>query len=414
MDPTFQNILHLLAWNGYEDEAYKGSQVCKETWEDRHILLPRLINRQFGRGKRTLIAINCLCTHPSSLERIKKLVSLGANPDLENGSNKFTPLMELCQHGDSYNMETFAYLVSRSLAEKQRVRLNGPDSLAWCPLSLLSTKPNSLKKMALLLKHGANIHRTSTNGASVLYHACWMGDLGYQGYSDNVEFLCRHGAHAETMRKGITALSHCLRENKLAFAKVLIAYGARIPPDAMTRALDIMEHESMGALRRETNGARTRETVRFLFDHGFSIPESVLADAVNNRDCEKVKFLLQCNLPVKGGKYIFSVLEGDILPQTVRIVKYLCAAGAEVNDVAEVRSFHAKTMQMMTVVEPAIYHLVRDYISYQNPCILDIIELLVQYGAVSPPESEYTNILQFRLDPFKFASMISILRRGRR
>jgi hypothetical protein len=411
MDPTFQNILHLLAWNGYEDEAYKGSQVCKETWEDKRILLPRLINKQLGKGKRTLLSINCLCilNEAYSLQRIKRLISLGANPDAPNGRNGFTPLMELCLHGDSYKMEIFAYIV------QQKVLLDGSDKLTWCPLSLLATKPNTMKKMQLLLNQGANINRLSSSGSSVLYNACSLGDLAYLGETENIDFLCRHGADVEKNSHGSTPLSLCLREHKVACAKVLVAHGARIPEDAMTRALDIMHHESMGAMHRETIGKRTRETVRFLFECGFPIPESTLEDAVNHRDSEKVKFLLDCNVPVHGGKYIVNLLQREIGGvSTVRIVKYLCQAGADVNQEAPIHSFHAKIMAYTTVVEPVIYHIVRDYISYQNPYALDIIELLVQHGAISPPESEYTHMIQFSSNPFKFASLIAILRRGRK
>lgn len=393
MEPTFVSILHLLAYNGYEDEAYKGSAVCKETWEDKRIFFPRLINKKFGRGKRTLIEINAMCSNePLALQRIKTLVSYGANPDIQNDSDQFTPLLHLCSHGDSYKMDTFKYLLSRN------VRLDGYPRPHWCPLSLLATRSSARAKMELLLQHGADIHTPRTLGHSVLYTVCRLSDVEN---ADTIHFLCERGARVNGNEGGLVPLSGALQKN-VAFAEALVQHGAIIPEDSMEDAL----------------GLRLEPAVQFLQKHGVRIPENALMEAIEDDDPGMVHLLLSCrvspNTPIFGKPPLFHVgAVGYITKQTVTIVRILCYMGANVNARSLVSQYTTFTLSYESKEEPVLYDMIRQYIRTKSTYILEIIKILVEHGAIPPPSSEYSHIPPFNKDPLTFGTMNDILLRGR-
>jgi ankyrin repeat protein len=391
MEPTFVSILHLLAYNGYEDEAYTGSAVCKETWEDKRIFFPRLINKKFGRGKHTLIEINAMCSNETlGLQRIKTLVSYGANPDIQNDSDQFTPLLHLCLHGDTYKMDTFKYLLS------QNVRLNGYPRHHWCPLSLLATRSSARAKMELLLDHGADIHTTHTLGHSVLYTVCRSSDVEN---ADIIHFLCDRGARVNGNEGGLLPLSGALQKN-VEFAEALVQRGSIIPEDSMEDAL----------------GLRLEPAVQFLQKHGFRIPEDALMEAIEDNDPGMVHLLLSCrvspNTPIFGKPPLFHAVS-YITKQTVVIVRILCYMGANVNARSLVTQFTPFTWVYETKEEPVLYDMIRQYIRSKNPHILDIIQILVEHGAIPPPSTEYSHIPPFNKNPLSFGSMNAILLRGR-
>ena len=379
------DILHLLAWNGYEDAAYKASQMCRETWEDERILCPRLLNKRFGSRRTTLIGINCYYVKDPvySLRRVQRLVSLGANPDVENGWNGYTPFMELCMDGDAHKMNLFTYLLSRP------IRINGNHS-ELCPLSLLAKAQGSQKKMELLLARGANINRTSSDGKSVLFLAC-MTDTP----AERIDFLCQQGANVHLSSHGETPLTISLELNKVSFARELIRHGAVIPDTAMEYALEM----------------KLIDVVSFLVDHGVPLPKDALQLAIDQGKTEKLRILLVHNAPldILGKSPLFYAVKGDIRFIHTLMVQYLCAAGADVNRVEEVRyMFYPRTSD-----EPVLYDLIRQYIYTKNEYILEIIKILIQFGAVPPPDTEYSYIQPFYGNPSMYSEMNAILLRGR-
>jgi ankyrin repeat protein len=395
MEATFHSILHLLAWNGYEDEAYKGSQACRETWEDTRILRPRLLNKLFSQRRTTLIGIHAYYDHIDqafSLARIKHLVSLGADPDLSNETTLFTPLMDLCIEGDHYKMDLFTYILSLD------VRVDGPPDNAWCPLSLLATGRGSKRKMEMLLAKGADIHRIDRKGYSILSMSCWM-DTSYT--SDNVKFLCQKGADVHTVNiNGNTALDICLNDSREFFAEVLLSHGAEIPEGAMQRAI------------RDTN----KPIIRLLQKHGIALPEDSLTNAILIDDADQVGLLLDCGM---------SPNDGDISPlhqivtkrpftlNQLRILEYLCSAGARVNRLTLVKTYNSLTLAYTYVEEPILYNMIRLYICKRDNLLLAAIKTLVDYGAVPPPPIEYSYISPYSKDPLDFGALNSILHRAR-
>ena len=398
MEPTFQSILHLLAWNGYEDEAYLGSQVCKETWEDDRIY--RKMNRPLGNRKSTLIGIHTYNTISSefSLNRIKRMVRLGANPDVSNLTNSFTPLMDLCLEGDHYKMDIFDYILSLD------VRVDGVEGMNWCPLSLLASIGTGKKKIEKLLARGANVNRLDENGRSVLYTICMM-----DGYSipENIHMLCERGADVHLRDTfGQTALDVCLEYNYPTWAEALIKHGAIIPEGAMTRALN----------------AKLRATVELLLRLGVSIDPGALVTAIDDDDDEMVRLLIDVGVPIDGydRPLLVSAAEGHISQNTVNIFRHLCSAGARVNEKWLVEAYSPMTLAYRLVEEPVLNGLIRQYIigfgqytTGSNVHVIECISILIDHGAVPPPSSEYDYIYPFSVRPLQFSDLIGILFRGR-
>jgi ankyrin repeat protein len=398
MEPTFQSILHLLAWNGYEDEAYLGSQVCKETWEDDRIY--RKVNRPLGARKSTLIGIHTYQTNTSSftLNRIKRMVRLGADPDVSNLTNSFTPLMDLCLEGDHYKMDIFDYILSLN------VRVDGVEGMNWCPLSLLGSIGTGKKKMEKLLARGANVNRVDANGRSVLYTICMM-----DGYSipENIHFLCDHGADVHLRDIfGQTALDVCLEYNYPTWAEALIQHGAILPEGAMARALT----------------AKLQATVELLLRLGVSIDPGALVTAIDDDDDEMVRLLIDVGVPIDGydRPLLVSAAEGHISQNTVNIIRHLCSAGARVNEKWFVEAYSPMTLAYRMVEEPVLNGLIRKYIigfreytTGSNIHVIESISILIDHGAVPPASSEYDFIYPFSIRPLLFSDLISVLFRGR-
>lgn len=395
MEATFQSILHLLAWNGYEDEAYKGSQACRETWEDTRILRPRLLNKLFSERYTSLIGIHTyydLTDQAFSLARVKHLVSLGADPDICNETTQFTPLMDLCIEGDDYKMDLFIYILGLN------VRIDGIPDNPWTPLSLLASTRSSKRKMEMLLAKGADIQRIDRKGYSNLSMACWM-DTSYT--SDNIKFLCEHGANVHTVNlNGDTALSICLRDGREFFAEILLSHGAEIPEHAMRSAVRDMNKGIIQLLQR----------------HGIDLPEDSLANAILRDDADQVGLLLECGMSPNDGDtapLAQIAMKTPIKLNHVRIVQYLCSAGARVNKPTPVTTYNPLTLAYTYVKEPVLYNLVRRYISKKEHLLLNIMETLIAHGAVAPPSIEYSYISPYSKYPLDFAPLNNILHRAR-
>ena len=365
--------------------------MCKETWEDNRIY--RKVNRTLGKRKASLIGIHTYNIDRTefSLQRIKRMVRLGADPDLPNLTNSFTPLMDLCLEGDHYKMDIFEYILSLT------VRIDGVEGVTWCPLSLLGSIGTGRRKMEKLLARGANVNRIDEKGRSVLYIICMM-----DGYSvpDNINFLCGHGANVHLRDySGKTALDVCLEYNYPTWADALIQHGAILPEGAMSRALH----------------ANHKSTVKLLLRLGNSIPEGALESAIDDDDDEKVQLLIDVGVPIDSldRPALFRTVEGTITQNTQNIVKHLCSAGARVNEKCLVEAYNPMTLSYRMVEEPVLYDLVRRYIIRSNHFIFNIITILIDYGAVPPPTTEYEYIYPFSIRPLQFDHLIRILFRGR-
>jgi hypothetical protein len=65
MQPRFEDILHLVIWNGYAEDVWQAAGTCKETWTDDRIWFPHLVEMGYGSKKKSrfqIIAEKCICT----------------------------------------------------------------------------------------------------------------------------------------------------------------------------------------------------------------------------------------------------------------------------------------------------------------------------------------------------------------
>ena len=396
MEATLQSILHLLAWNGYEDEAYKASMTCKEAWIDNRILFPYIVSKvDYGETRASLIGLtvrNGYENDSTSLERVKQLVRVGGNPDLPCKKKKFTPLQEACLYGDSTLMESFQFLLSCN------VNPNGHAKF-WAPLSLLGTLNNSSKKMQLLLDHGADLDHMNDNGDSILNAICsYEKDTS----PSSLEFLCKKGANVHLLdNNGYTAIDNALLHGNANLAEVLKRHGAKITYERIMEAV----------LYRNYNNC-----VKFLIKQGYRIPDDALVEAIEDKNPEKVLFLLQCgaspNAPHFGKPPLFHAVD-VLLPTTVEIVQALCNFGANVNAKAEVEHYNIFNMESIRKVETCICELLRQYSYRTNPDILEIIRILLAKGAKPPATLDELGISHAHMNKLNYIELNRMLLKAR-
>jgi ankyrin repeat protein len=283
-------------------------------------------------------------------------------------------------HGDAHKMDLFTYLLSRP------IRINGIDSI-WCPLSLLAKAQGSEKKMELLLARGADINRRSANGKSILFLTC-QTDVP----AERIDFLCQQGANVHLSSNGETPLALCFLLNKVSFATELIRHGAIIPDTAMEYALEL----------------KYIDIVKLLVEQGVPFPTDALQLAIDQGKTEKVRILIVHYAPlyIEGDSALFYPLQGGLGYIHTLIVQYLCAAGANVNESSVIQ--HKPHSE-----EPVLYDLIRQYIYTKNEYILEIIKILIEFGAIPPPHTEYSYVQPFYSNPSMYSEMNAILLRAR-
>lgn len=357
MEATFSSILHLLAYNGYEDEAYKGAMVCKETWEDRRIFFPKLLNRKLGIQQMTLLGI--LACHPNTFDRIRQLVAWGAKVDIPN-ANGFTPLQSVAMSVHAPR-DLFTFLLDHG------ANPNGAPG-ATNPMTILAMN-NSIEQMQELLDRGADINIRNEKGHTPLLSVCisFVSQWIPQIKDETIHFLCQRGADVHGKdESGHTALQICLYKNEPRYAQILLQYGAEMPRYGLWAAIDSLH----------------KETIQFFISHGIPLPDDALLVAIENNNACEVKVLLDCgacpNKLLYGKPPLFQAALCLQSYSSILILRFLCEAGAHIHTLS--------TFDSLTP-EPILYGLVRQYIRGKNPYVLEGIKYLHSRGAQSPPKS---------------------------
>ena len=87
-----------------------------------------------------------------------------------------------------------------------------------------SRRNNNVQNVKVLLKHGADIHRTNLTGASVLHYAASKSD------KNMIEFLLAKGCciNVTDCKNQTPLLWACEEEDNVENVKVLLQYGAQI------------------------------------------------------------------------------------------------------------------------------------------------------------------------------------------
>lgn len=72
LQPTFQDTLHLVMWNGYAADCGAAIATCKETWTDDRVWYPFGINIRYGPNQKT--RLQAISDHCIPLDNGKKTV----------------------------------------------------------------------------------------------------------------------------------------------------------------------------------------------------------------------------------------------------------------------------------------------------------------------------------------------------
>ena len=72
LQPRFQDVLHLVMWNGYAADCATALATCKETWTDDRVWYPVGINIRYGPQQKTRLQI--ISDHCIPLDNGKKTV----------------------------------------------------------------------------------------------------------------------------------------------------------------------------------------------------------------------------------------------------------------------------------------------------------------------------------------------------
>lgn len=386
---NFKDTLHLLAWNGYEQEAYKGSMACKETWTDDRILFPKGANMKFGKG-RTLLSIlaekmSWYCwwekeKEERHLARIKKLLALGADPDAVSHSNR-SPLLETCLD-DGAAMELFKILLSK------KVNVNGHPESYWNPLASAAAC-NAPEKTRLLLEAGADPNHMCKH-RSVLHLASIFNESKGE-YTETIKLLLKAGANPNLLDiNGCSPINECIKKGYIKYAKLMMEYGGIIE-DA---------HDLMATAIDDKNEA----SIKFLHQHGEPIRDLDWQQAIIHRDIPLVAMLLRCGACPNTPLYDYSpfswALYKDHGEQALEVVKLLCNAGANVN--------------IKRYSRPFINSLFNEYIKEPQPSIVKMIEVFVSKGAKLPSKTSYGGMLAFaKKDIGEFVPLNRIMMKSR-
>ena len=307
---------------------------------------------------------------PYFLQRVKRLLSLGANPDIPNVMG-WTPLMDMCCNDK--NMEMFKLILS------QKVNVNHVHK--WCPLELAASS-YSPQKTQLLLDAGANPN-IMIDGVSVLHYTTKHHESEGE-YTKTIEILLKAGADPNTVDEyGYTPIRSCIDKRYFKYANLLVQYGAVLPDE------EIMEYHMEEAVED-----KSEEAIKFLVKYT-PIPEHDLMWAIRKGDVPLVAILLRygaCPLtPMNDEPPLFWAIFMGINETSLELVKLLCKAGADMNsERGSVEYWQGTSGSPGTGGRMRsgkfINCLFKEYISEKNPFALKMIEL---FGSNLPSMKEY-------------------------
>lgn len=208
--PTLYDVAHLVAWNGYAKDMLPYIGVDKASLNNDEFWFPYVINQLYGKEKATRIHILCKMAianyknYQYALNRIKQLLSYGANPDIKN-IHDCTPLLECCNVGGHFLKSIIKVLINAGadvnnkciqrdytplyfaarigktdiveLLLHNKASVNTPDIYGAYPIDAATRYVDTVK---VLFENGAVITDKTFHRAITAMH------------SDTLSFLCKH------------------------------------------------------------------------------------------------------------------------------------------------------------------------------------------------------------------------------
>jgi len=366
MLPRYEDILHLLAYNGYENEAYFGSFACKETWSDARIIAPYVLDMRFGQNMSTIIGIySKKILSNTNRERLSYLLNLGGDPNISD-TNGYTPLIWSCIFYGYSGFELTKLLLENG------ADVNKSDTFET-PLAI-SARFDDFERTQLLLENGADPNSV-VSSSSVLDRVC-KHHLSEGRSTRCIELLLKNGANPNFIDEtGRSIIETCIIRRYIKIASMLVEHGATFPTGNLCMTNVINNNNATG--------------IKFMLKHGYTIPKGALIHKIEIGDLEGIRILLQYranpNTPLisgDGSTYPLSVALKNINENTLSIVKMLIDAGVDLN--------------IDVVFGPSpLKRLFEDYITTYNENTFKLIEILLEKGATPPTLVEYNQILKY-------------------
>jgi len=156
LQPRFQDVLHLVMWNGYTEDTWVAAATCKETWEDERIWFPKLVGLRYGPEKKTRAQI--ISQHCVEIDRgVRRIIAKKGGKKLKlivyrNADFWIRRMEELCSHASKTWHEK---LFKESL--DLRDTLGKTAFIAAC-------ENNTLGIVNYLIKKGVNIYQETNRG----------------------------------------------------------------------------------------------------------------------------------------------------------------------------------------------------------------------------------------------------------
>lgn len=160
LQPRFEDVLHLVMWNGYTEDCRQAVYVSKEVYTDERVWFPFLIQQTYGEKKKTLLQVIAEhCTHVEAPSKLK-LVPKKGGMTVYKPETRWVIRMEQLQQmaKDSHHMKAF----ERALQK--------PDTDGHTIL-VTACKNNCPMIVSDLLKRGFDYNQEDNLGATPQYHA---------------------------------------------------------------------------------------------------------------------------------------------------------------------------------------------------------------------------------------------------
>jgi hypothetical protein len=171
LQPRLEDVLHLLAWNGYVEEVRQAVYVSKETYTDERIWFPFLIQHGYGPKKKTLPQIIAEhCTHVESPHTRKLVPKKDGMLIYKPDKQWITRMAEIQQMAvNSYHTKIF----------DKALRITDADGSSAL---IAACKTNSPKIVSYLLKKGHDYNQEDNLGATPSYYA-YNSKFGQRAWS---------------------------------------------------------------------------------------------------------------------------------------------------------------------------------------------------------------------------------------
>ena len=160
LQPRFEDILHLVIWNGYVEECRQAVYVSKETYTDERIWFPFLIQQTYGIRKKTYLQVIAdHCTYVKTPSERKLVLTKGGMLIYKPEKRWLRRIKQIQQMAiDSHHMKIFEKILGKADMDGNTILF-------------AASKNNCPKIISYLLKRGVDYNQENSLGATPDYYA---------------------------------------------------------------------------------------------------------------------------------------------------------------------------------------------------------------------------------------------------